>query len=140
MRHTTRLILIFFLTLGLTLAAAPAMAHRDDGHHSEDGQGKSGVGRHGGFHSSAVQHVTKAAQVASAYKDTPCDLTGHIINQVSYDRYTFQDDSGTVIVDISRKKFRGQTVTPETLVRLTGEVDYARDSMEVDVDYLEPVR
>ena len=44
------------------------------------------------------------------------------------------------MVDIDQRKFRGQTVTPETQIRIVGEVDYDHGNKEVDVDYLEVLR
>ncbi|MDO5536832.1 MAG: NirD/YgiW/YdeI family stress tolerance protein [Desulfovibrionaceae bacterium] len=133
-----RVIPALLLAIALAAPAAPAFADFVPGDHHPEARGhKPG---HGGFHSRGAAYVTSAAQVAGAYDDTPCELVGHIINQVSYDRYTFKDKSGTVVVDIDRKKFRGQEVTPRTVVRLLGEVDSNHGRREVDVDYLEIIR
>ncbi len=131
---------VLALTLALTLAAPAAVsAHQcDEGCRNEDGRHR---GPHrGGFHRGGVARVTQAAQVAGALEDTPCELVGNIVEQTGYDRYLFRDASGAVVVDIDRKRFRGETVTPETRVRLVGEVDVDHGRREVDVDYLEVLR
>ncbi len=122
------------LLLVLTLAApTAAFAGRCDGWHHD-------APCPGGFHHQGVARVTQAAQVAGAYEDTPCELIGNLVEQTGYDRYLFRDASGTVVVDIDRKRFRDETVTPDTRVRLVGEVDYDHGRKEVDVDYLEVLR
>ncbi len=129
--------LIVLLLAALLTCPPPALAHRGE-EASPQSQGRSSG--HGGFHHKGVMRVTEAAQVPGAYIGTPCELTGHLIEQRGYDRYAFRDKSGTVVVDIDRKRFRGQTVTSETLVRIIGQVDLDRDGMGVDVESLEIVR
>lgn len=92
----------------------------------------------GGFSGSGPQRVTQAAQVRQAHDDTPCALEGFIIERVGKEKYIFQDASGRVTVEIDDHIFGGATVTPQTRVRLVGEVedeDFAPN--EVDVRYLE---
>ena len=94
----------------------------------------------GGFKGPHSMGVTKASQVAAAHDDTPVNLTGHLVEQLGPYKYTFRDETGSVVVDIDQRKFRGQTVTPETQIRIVGEVDYDHGNKEVDVDYLEVLR
>ena len=122
------------LTALLVLAlATPAMA-------AFSGPGAGNPPAQGGFQGPRSGGVNKAADVARAYDDAHVILEGFIIEQVSHDKYIFRDDTGTVVVDIDRKKFRGQNVTPQTRVRIVGEVDFDHGSKEVDVDYLEVIR
>lgn len=85
-------------------------------------------------------NITKAVQVMTAPDDAPCILEGHVLERVtgSDDEYIFQDDSGKVIVEIDHKVFMEQKVTPQTRVRLSGEVDRnkIRDN-SVDVNHLQ---
>ena len=62
------------------------------------------------------------------------------MEQLAPYKYTFRDETGSVVVDIDQRKFRGQTVTPDTRIRIVGEVDYDHGNKEVDVDYLEVLR
>ena len=76
-----------------------------------------------------------------ANDDTPSVLTGNIADQVGKDTYRFQDLSGSVIVEIDDKLFRGRSVTPHSEVGLYGEVEEERNRPnEVDVKRLEIVR
>lgn len=126
------------LTALLVLAlATPAMAaFSGPGAGNPPAQG----GFQGGFQGPRSSGVNKAADVARAYDDAHVTLEGFLVEQVSHDKYLFRDDTGTVMVDIDHKKFRGQNVTPQTRVRIVGEVDFDHGSKEVDVDYLEVLR
>ena len=120
----------FMLALLLSLAlAVPAFA-------AFDGPGA------GGFRGPGPKEVTQSAQVRDALDDTPCTLEGRIFERIGGDKYTFEDASGKVIVEIDDKVFHGNTVTPETRVRLVGEVERKKHGRpnEVDVRYLEIVR
>ena len=52
-------------------------------------------------------------------------VTGNIVNKVmtDHEEYTFRDATGSMVVEIEDKVFAGQEVTPETRVRICGEVD-----------------
>lgn len=83
--------------------------------------------------------VHNASDVLSATDDGPCVLEGRIIAKIKSrkNRYLFEDASGQVIVEIKRKVFANQTITPENLVRLEGEVDVDKKyPNEMDVDAL----
>lgn len=104
--------------------------------------GPSGNG--GGFQGPGSQRtgtITQAAQVANAADDTPVVLEGNIIERVRDEEYVFQDASGKVILDIDDKVFGANTVTPETKVRVHGEVDTHRQRPnDVDVRWLEIIK
>ena len=104
--------------------------------------GPGETGAQGGFKGPGPKGaITQAVQVKSAADDTPVVLEGNIVEQLRKDRYLFRDASGTVLVDIDHKDFRGQDVTPQTKVRLTGEVDAKRNrDNEVDVDRLDVIQ
>lgn len=74
--------------------------------------------------------------------DAKVTLTGSIVNQLpnTKDKYTFRDQSGDIQIDVDRKVFRNQTVTPESIVRIQGEVekDFGHP-VEIDVNLLEIV-
>ncbi|RUS66670.1 hypothetical protein CUZ56_01951 [Saezia sanguinis] len=94
---------------------------------------------------SALTEVSKASQVGNAQEDAPCILVGNIVERLNRDRYTFKDESGTVVVNIPPHVFSNTTVTPETKIRLIGEVGGKRHSDQrqdphVRVRYLEVVK
>ena len=97
----------------------------------------------GGFRGPGAQpgSVTQAAQVANATDDTPVVLEGNIIERLRGDHYVFQDASGKVVLDIDDNVFGNNTVTPETRVRVHGEVDTHRQRPnDVDVRWLEIIK
>ncbi|MBQ7609223.1 MAG: NirD/YgiW/YdeI family stress tolerance protein [Desulfovibrionaceae bacterium] len=84
--------------------------------------------------------VTTVAQAKKAWDDTPVVLTGHIVSRAGgdHEHYIFRDSTGEIVVDIDDKLFYGRTVTPQTTVRLYGEVD--KEMMErtkIDVKRLD---
>jgi uncharacterized protein (TIGR00156 family) len=83
--------------------------------------------------------VTTVAEALEARDDTPFDITGNIVEQIRDDYFIFEDATGTMVAEIERRQFRNQPVTPETTVRITGEVDRSLRGRELDVDRLEIV-
>lgn len=89
-------------------------------------QGGAPAAGAGGFQGPGGQAgVTTVAQAKSAWDDTPVVLTGHIVSRTGgdHEHYLFRDSTGEIVVDIDDKLFMGRTVTPQTTVRLYGEVD-----------------
>ncbi len=94
----------------------------------------------------SVQPVVQKVRNAQMLGDgSRVVLEGHIISRASTfssKEYLFQDDTGTIKVEIDDKYWRGMTITPQTRVRLWGEIDYGilTGSREVDVDRVEIVK
>lgn len=65
--------------------------------------------------------------VKSVLKDGKDDqwvvLEGKVIERIKGDDYRFRDATGVIEVDIDNEVFKGQKVTPDTVVRIEGEVD-----------------
>lgn len=119
--------LLAVLLTGLSLGAFA----QQQGFVSPTGQGYS----QGGF-SGPNPGLSSVAQAKSFRDDAWVILEGNIIRQVGHELYEFRDASGTVYVDIDDKRWLGQTVSPETKVRLEGEVDKDWNSVEIDVKNL----
>ncbi|WP_272575317.1 YgiW/YdeI family stress tolerance OB fold protein [Providencia sp. PROV273] len=90
------------------------------------------VGPKGGFVATA-QAVTTVVQAKELPDDAWVSLEGHIVKQIGKELYEFKDSTGSIAVDIDDRRWRGQVVTPETKVRLDGEIDKEWTSLEVDV-------
>ncbi len=82
-----------------------------------------------------------AKAVLSAPDDTKMHLEGKVINRIKKDKYTFQDSTGTIIVEIDNDKMRNITFDENTNVILYGEVDdnFNKDN-EFEVDFIEIVK
>ena len=92
----------------------------------------------GGFQGPSAQSPTTVASARKAWDDTYVTLAGYIVQRLSDDHYLFRDDTGEIVVEIDYHVFRGQTVTPQTKVRITGEVDKEIvEQTTIDVDILE---
>ncbi|MBU2897288.1 NirD/YgiW/YdeI family stress tolerance protein [Vibrio hepatarius] len=82
---------------------------------------------------STVQQVMDAGMFSD---DTPVTLTGKIIASLGGEMYTFSDGTGEVTVEIDHDKWFNQTVTPQTKVQLTGEIDKGVSGTKIDVDVI----
>ncbi|EBP0013506.1 YgiW/YdeI family stress tolerance OB fold protein [Salmonella enterica] len=77
--------------------------------------------------------LTTVAEVKNMKEDSQVTLRGNITARLSDDRYTFRDDTGTVVVEIDHKHWNGVTVAPQDKVELQGKVDKDRNETEIDV-------
>ena len=55
---------------------------------------------------------------------------------IKKDKYTFQDGTGTMTVEIDKDIWNGQTVTPQDTVLISGELDKDGDRTKLDVERL----
>lgn len=92
----------------------------------------------GGFSGSAPG-LSSVADARTYRDDAWVVLEGNIIRQVGHELYEFRDSSGSVYVDIDYKRWMGQTVSPESKVRIEGEVEKDWNSLEIDVKNLQLV-
>ena len=84
--------------------------------------------------------ISTVAQAKSARDDSPCVLTGNIVQRMPGDNehYLFRDSTGEILVEIDDELFMGRTVTPETQIRIYGEVDNeVFERTKVDVKNME---
>ncbi|UOG16560.1 NirD/YgiW/YdeI family stress tolerance protein [Acinetobacter sp. PK01] len=78
-------------------------------------------------------------QVLTLKDDTPVKLKGYVVKALGDEKYQFQDQTGSITVDIDDELWRGQPVSAKTPVTLTGEVDIdylPTKRVEIDVDTL----
>ncbi|WP_281549351.1 YgiW/YdeI family stress tolerance OB fold protein [Kluyvera cryocrescens] len=119
----------------LALTSAPAFAANQGGF---SGPTSTTTSQTGGF-VGPNGTVTTAANAKTMRDDTWVTLRGNIIERVSDDLYIFKDSSGTVNVDIDHKRWNGQTITPQDVVEIQGEVDKDWNSVEIDVKQIRKV-
>lgn len=108
------------LAAGLVAAAAPAIA--------EDSKG--------GFKEVNVITIEEAQNLGD---DAYVVLQGNITNKIGDEKYTFQDKTGSVTIEIDDDDWNGVDVTPADLVEIQGEVDKGWTSFEIDVDTINKV-
>ena len=90
----------------------------------------------GGF-VGGTENIVTVSQAKEMRDDTPVILQGHIVQRMGEEDYLFEDSTGSITVEIDRKDWRGQTVSPSDTVKLYGEVDSGLFKTDVDVDYVE---
>lgn len=78
-------------------------------------------------HAQLVDGQPNVTTVKSVMKDGKDDqwvvLQGNIVQRIKGDDYRFRDSTGTIEVEIDDHVFKGQQVTPGTMIRIEGEVD-----------------
>ena len=91
---------------GLSVASAQAKKH------------------YGGFVGPEMQYSpTTVAEVKNLSDDARVMLQGNIISSMGDEDYMFKDSTGTIKVEIDKKKWDGMTVTPQDTVDIRGKVD-----------------
>lgn len=93
----------------------------------------------GGGFVGGVENIVTVKQAKEMCDDVPVIVQGHIVQRMGDDKYLFEDSTDSVTVEIDRKDWRGQTVTPSDTVKLYGEVDAGLFKTEIDVDYVEKI-
>lgn len=64
------------------------------------------------------------AQEAKGMSDNAfVTLRGRIDRRLGSDEYVFQDESGTIVVEIDDEEWFGMTVTPDTPIEISGAVE-----------------
>jgi uncharacterized protein (TIGR00156 family) len=90
----------------------------------------------GGFVAGEETIVT-VKQVNEMRDDVPVIVKGRILQRIGNEKYLFEDNTGSITVEIDNEDWRGQTVAPTDTVKLYGEVDRGIFKTQIDVDYVE---
>lgn len=89
------------------------------------------------FQGPGAETATTAVEARKASDDTMVSLTGHVVNQIGDDDYTFRDSSGEIQIEIDDDLWKGREITPDTTIRIIGEVDRKLWGVKIDVDSFE---
>lgn len=69
--------------------------------------------------------------------DARVTLEGHILKQISKDKYIFSDGTARITVEIDHKYLPATPINDKTKVRIRGEIEtHAGRAPEIDVEYL----
>lgn len=120
---------VALLTL-IALCSAPVLAQQ--GGFLDPNAQQTQTTAPGGFAGPSAA-LTTVDKVKSLSDDTWVMLQGNIEQRVGDDTYTFRDATGTLTVEIDKKRWNGQTITPKDKVQLEGKVDKDWSNVEVDV-------
>ncbi|MDR2137497.1 MAG: NirD/YgiW/YdeI family stress tolerance protein [Synergistaceae bacterium] len=83
-----------------------------------------------------MEKVNTVEETKTLPDDAHVVLQGYIVDHVRSDHYTFEDDTGSVTVEIDDDEWRGLIVSPADRVEIRGEVDRDLLTMEVEVEYI----
>ena len=61
-------------------------------------------------------------------------LNGKIVKKIGSEKYLFEDQSGSIDIEIDDKDWRGLVVGPDDVVIIEGEVDKGWTKLEIEVD------
>ncbi|OOH87741.1 hypothetical protein BMT54_09380 [Pasteurellaceae bacterium 15-036681] len=128
---------IILSTLLAMSATSMAQGGFQDGNKTPEApKGKPEMRKHfqpGGFYDESK--VVRTAQDAlNAADDTPVLIEGHITKQVDKNDFIFKDANGTEIqIEVNRKAWKGQTITPNDKIEIRGEVDKDWGKTEIEV-------
>lgn len=102
------------------LCGAASVAHADQ--------------RNGGFKGPDNFQQVTVAEAAALPDDAAVRLEGFVVKALGDEKYEFRDDSGTLVVEIDDDEWNGFEATPETRLRLHGEIEQEGQRTELDVD------
>ncbi|WP_291010729.1 NirD/YgiW/YdeI family stress tolerance protein [Hydrogenophaga sp.] len=71
----------------------------------------------------ATGTASTVAQAQAARINSYVTVTGHIVNHLRENYYTFRDNTGDMRIEIEQPVWKNRQVGPDTLVRLQAEVD-----------------
>ena len=77
--------------------------------------------------------ITTVEQAKKMADDAPVTLRGRITASLGGERYTFQDATGTIQVEIDDDDWGGQNISPADPVEIRGEVSKEWNKLEIDV-------
>lgn len=87
----------------------------------------------GGFKGPGL-NVSTVKEALDMKDETPVLLRGNIEQSLGDEKYLFKDATGSIVVEIDKKRWKGQEVTPQNTVEISGEVDKELFSTaEIDV-------
>ena len=121
------LLLAVLAIIALGAGQAPAKNNQTGGY--------AGPGQTGGYTGPGPNFVT-VEQAKSMDDDAHVALKGHIVQRIGGDSYLFKDDTGSINLEISDKRWAGQQVDAKNLVEIYGEIDKDWFDLEIEVKRL----
>ena len=77
--------------------------------------------------------VWTVTEVMSLPDDTPVVMRGYITKNMGNNIFVFEDDSGTIMLEIDEEDWNGNTVRVDDVVTVYGNVDQGTNYTEIDV-------
>lgn len=93
------------------------------------------------FGAQNVNQIVTVSQAKSLTDDSLVTLEGRIVSaRFEDEEYIFEDNTGSIPVEIDNEIWQGLTVTPNDQVRIFGKVDKEIFGSKIDVKALEKIQ
>lgn len=95
----------------------------------------------GGYTGAAdTANLTTVKQIESLPGDSYVTMQGKIISKIGHEKYMFQDETGTIKIEIDDDDWNGISVGPENTIQIQGEVDKSwTKPTKIEVDFIQKV-
>ena len=90
----------------------------------------------GGGYVASQADISTIKAVQDMEKGSYVTLQGQIIKRINKNKYQFKDQTGTMMVKIGKKIWRGLVVSAEDTVQISGKVEKSKDATMLDVKSL----
>ncbi|MBP5352284.1 MAG: NirD/YgiW/YdeI family stress tolerance protein [Alphaproteobacteria bacterium] len=85
----------------------------------------------------ADKPISKVSEVQKMPDDSMVYVQGFIVENLGNEKYTFQDDSGMLTVEIDDDLMQNNAVMPTTMVWIAAEVDKKGNIVELDAEEIQ---
>lgn len=124
----------FLLAIGLLLSGNVYAKHDCECKHDMNGYMSQG-----GFVDTNAA-LMSVADIKKQPEDTYVSMQGNITKRLSKDTYNFTDGSDNIVVEINKKIWRGQMISPKDKVLIYGETDRDDGLFMVDAKSIKIVK
>lgn len=131
---------LFLLMAGMLLSGG-AFAKHDCGHEGHDCKIEHKLKKKnaGGFVDTTTSPLS-VAHVKTLPNDTFVVVAGYITKSLGDGDYSFTDGTDNIVVEIGKKDWNGQWVSPKDKVLLKGVVDNSSSGISIDVKSVKILR
>lgn len=128
--------LVLAVTLCLALSSMVLATQRDGGFFGPGAKSAGSSDKASGGARGSRPALVTVEQARTMADDSRVTLRGFIVRKINGEHYMFRDDTGSIQVEIERRVWNGQNVSPTDLIEVQGEVDRDRNSVEIEIKRL----
>lgn len=122
----------------VALFTMPALAAQTGGFVDPNAPQNQAQSQQGGF--KGPQNVVTVKEAKEMKDDSWITVRGNIVKRLSDDDYLFQDQTGTLSVEIDDEDWKGQSVAPGDKVELQGDLDKAFNDAQLEVKQVRKIQ
>lgn len=83
------------------------------------------------------ENIITVFQAADMRDDTDVIMVGRLTGQIGDEKYTFEDATGRMTVEIDDDEWKELIVTPADTIKIYGEIDRDGNGIIIDVDTIQ---